>query len=188
MYIIFLDSRKKLRKYMESLSKSEIKNIHVAIASDDVDDSVIPKKAEISDLRILLPPPQVTSKFVLDENTAEFQESYYRYLSRPLCKACLNKIAKLCFIHEQNVVVATGDIDRNFNISKCIQKAFEADFPDIKFFTFKDWKENPDRVINYRQDDVDGIIKHIITDANGLSIKLKELNSLENRFDDYYGE
>jgi len=186
MYIIFIDSRKKLRKYIESLSKAEITNTHVVIASDDVDESLIHKKMDVSDLRILLPPPQITSKFVLDENVPEFQEAYYQYLSRPICKACLNKIAKLCFIHEQNVVVATGDIDKNFAISKYIQKAFQADFPDIKFFTFKDWKEDPDRVIQNRQLDMDGIIKHIITDANALSIKLKELESVESRVDDYY--
>ena len=74
MSIIFLDNTKRTKKFIKSLNKDEIKNTKFFIVSDDIDLDpldILPKKASYQYLKLLLPPPDVATNFIIkgDKNT-----------------------------------------------------------------------------------------------------------------------
>ena len=58
MYIIILDNKKKLHKYVNSLSQSEIERSRFFIISDggDISKKDLPKKADYTKMNLLIPP------------------------------------------------------------------------------------------------------------------------------------
>lgn len=189
-YIIFIDGRKHVRKYVESLSKEDCKETYFITLSQDLERKLFPKKSEVGVCNLLLPPPDIMVNYITHKDTKKFQEKYYRYLTRPLCKAALNKIAKLAFLEDYNVVVCFGDIETEFNILKYVRKSFECIFSDIEVFTYKDWKNNPRSVYSYRQENKDEIIHQIIEGATVIGAKLKELDSCSGEYEkhEFYNE
>jgi len=185
-YIMFIAGNKQIHKFLKSVTKPEIKRMHFMIATDDIDLDDIPKKAACSQLKTLMPPPNIFVGYVNSENEEEFQMSYYRYLSRPFCHAAFNKIAKTCFIDNYDTIVVFGDIDKEARIPKYVRKAFSARFPVIKSFEFKDWKDDPNKVMHFRHSNESDIVDMILTDAADIGRKLKELDACKNNADSYY--
>ena len=184
MYIIILDNKKKLHKYVNSLSQSEIERSRFFIISDggDISKKDLPKKADYTKMNLLIPPPDIIERFIVKGKNDKFRNEYFQYLTRPSCHACLNKLVKSCFIDERNVVVCFGDIEKEFNIPKCIKEMLEIYFPDIVFFTYKDWKEDPGEVINYTQENKSNIIDSILSDAYEVGKVLRDLDSCDDNF------
>ena len=184
MYIISLEGKKKLRKYIESLSQKEIESTHFFIISDggDIGKKDLPKKASYNKLNLLIPPPDIVEKFITKGKNDEFKSEYFQYLTRPACRAGLNKIVKSCFIDEKNVVICFGDIEKDFNIHKCIKEMLERYFPDIVIFTYKDWKKDPGEVISYTQDNKSDIIESILSDAYEVGKVLQDIDSCDDNF------
>ena len=65
MYIIILDNKKKLHKYVNSLSQSEIERSRFFIISDggDISKKDLPKKADYTKMNLLIPPPDIIERF-----------------------------------------------------------------------------------------------------------------------------
>ena len=183
-YIIFIENEKRLKKYLESLDKDEKKELYFVVPSQDYDKGDFPKKSKVKLLSILLPPAYLVTEYVTDKIDKEtFQNSYYQYLSRPLCHAGLNKIAKLCLLDGYNVVVCFGSNEKELYIPKYIKNAFDMIFPDLETFGFKDWKDDPRSVISYIPDDKDNIIRQIMADADAIGKRLQELDSCKDNYD-----
>ena len=187
MSIIFLDNTKRTKKFIKSLNKDEIKNTKFFIVSDDIDLDpldILPKKASYQYLKLLLTPPDVATNFIIKGDKNTYIERYYQYLSRPLCHAAMNKIAKTCFIDGYNVAVCFGDIEEELHVSKYVRKAFEMVFPDIEIFTYKDYKGDPRGILEYRYTDIDNIVSQVLEDSRVIGQKLKELEKCKDRYDD----
>lgn len=186
-YILFLSSKEKLRKYLNSLNKEEKKSCYFfASLQDDITREDIPKKCPLSSIAVLIPPPDIVTNYIITKNEAKYQDKYYRYLTRPLCHAALNKIARTALIDDYNVVVCISDVEAGVHVHKIIRKAFENLFPQIDTFTFKDWKEDPEEVMNYKQSDKLVIVKRILDDAKSVGKILKDLDSCSDRYDERY--
>ena len=181
--VIFLDNLKRVRKFIESLNKEEVKNCRFFIPSDEYDVyDLIPKKAKKSELKILLPPPDAVTKFIQGDKS-DYIERYYQYLSRPLCHAALNKIAKAAVVDGYTSVVCFGDIEDELHIPKYVRKAFEMVFPDMEVFGYKDYKGNPHGVLNYRYHNIDSIVRQVMEDSYIIGRKLQELDQCRDRYD-----
>ena len=181
--VIFLDNLKRVKKFTNSLKKDEIRNCKFFIPSDEFDvvDS-LPKKAKYQFLKILLPPSDAVTYFI-QGNKTEYIERYYQYLSRPLCHAALNKIAKSAVVDGYISVVCFGDIEDELHIPKYVKKAFEMIFPDMEVFGYKDYKGDPHGVLNYQYDNIDSIVKQVMEDSYIIGKKLKEIDQCKNQYD-----
>lgn len=192
MSIIFLSNTKKVKKFIKSLNKEEIKNCKFFIISDDTSldpIDLLPKKAKYKYLKLLLPPSDVVTNFIIKGDKDKYLERYYQYLSRPLCHAAMNKIAKDCFVDGYISVVCFGDIENEFHIPKYIKRAFEMILPDVEVFNYTDYKNDPQSVLDYRCDNIDNIIRQVLEDSRVIGQKLKELDQCKNKYDDndFYG-
>lgn len=192
MSIIFLSNTKKVKKFIKSLNKEEIKNCKFFIISDDTSldpIDLLPKKTKYKYLKLLLPPSDVITNFIIKGDKDKYLERYYQYLSRPLCHAAMNKIAKDCFVDGYISVVCFGDIENEFHIPKYIKRAFEMIFPDVEVFNYTDYKNDPQSVLDYRCDNIDNIIRQVLEDSRVIGQKLKELDQCKNKYDDndFYG-
>ena len=82
MFIVFLNSHKRVRKFIDSLGKEERKRIkYVLITDSDGEDIIdlIPKKADYKILSVLIPPQDLfIQKLNGHISKKEFQEEYYR--------------------------------------------------------------------------------------------------------------
>lgn len=186
--VIFLNNLKRVKKFIKSLQKDEIGDCKFFIPSDEYDVyKEMPKKAKYSSLRILLPPPDAVTNFITKNDDKEYIERYYQYLSRPLCHAALNKIAKAAVVDGYNAIVCFGDIEDEMKIPKYVKKAFEMIFPDMEVFTFKDYKADPHNLLNYQYDNIDSIIRQVMEDSYVIGQKLKELDQCKDNYDvDFY--
>lgn len=188
MSIIFIDNRKRLKKYLDSTSKQELENTYFVAISDDLDRKDFPKKVLVTFLGILIPPPDIVTNYIISRDKEKFQERYYRYLSRPFSRMAVNKIAKLFIMEQYNVIVCFGDIEYELHIPKYVRKVFETVFPDIEVFDYKDWKKDPDKVIKYSPDDIDDIIDHIMDDASSIGKLIEDVKSCQDEYDHFYND
>jgi len=186
MFILFLDSHKRIRKFIESLSKDERRRMKYVLVTDtDMEDigDLLPKKADYKVLQVLIPPQDLAINMVTNRiDKKDFQESYYQYLSRPICRAALTKIAKYAFFDDRDVVVCFGCMECDLHVQKYIQRAFESMFPDIEVFKYSDWKDDPDSVIHYNPDNKGTITIQISEYANQIGRKLMELEECKDRY------
>ena len=185
MYILFLTNQKKLKKFISSLTKEEMKRCEFFIVSDEIKSDDLPKKMDYYFLDILITPPDGITNYIIHQDKKNFEDRYYQYLTRPLCHAAINKIAKSCFLDRKNSIVCFGDLEAEFDIPKYIERMFEMYFPEIEIFKFKDWKNDPSTLINYTPEDRNVIINRIIDDATEVGLKLKELEECKNEYDDH---
>lgn len=186
MFIVFLNSHKRVRKFIDSLGKEERKRIkYVLITDSDGEDIIdlIPKKADYKILSVLIPPQDLfIQKLNGHISKKEFQEEYYRYLTRPICRAALVKIAKANIIDGKDVAVCFGVYENDMDVAKYIQRSFESLLPDIEIFDYKDWKDNANDVINYSPDNIGTISIQISEYADQIGRKLMELESCKDKY------
>lgn len=189
MFILMLDSYKRLRKVMDSMSKDERKRLKYVLISDtDMEGltSLLPKKADYKVLQVLIPPQDLALKKILDKiDKKDFQEEYYRYLTRPVCRAALTKIAKYAVFDNRDVVVCFGLVEIDLNIPKYIMRVFEAMFPDLAIFTYKDWKEDPSNLIKYSPDNIATISMQISDYSDQIGRKMLEMESCKDRYSNH---
>lgn len=186
MFILFLDSHKRIRKFIESLGKDERKRVkYVLITDTDTEDvgNLLPKKADYKVLQVLIPPQDLAVKMITGKiEKKDFQEAYYQYLTRPMCRAALTKIAKYAFYDDLDVAVCFGVMECDLGIHKYIKRAFESMYPDIEVFKYSDWKDDPDGVIHYNPDNKATITIQISEYANQIGRKLMELEECRDRY------
>jgi len=186
MFILILDSYKRIRKFMDSMSKDERKRLKYVLVTDtDMEglEAVIPKKADFKVMQVLIPPQDLALKKILDKvDKKDFQEEYYRYLTRPMCRAALTKIAKYAVFENRDVVVCFGLVEIDMNIPKYIIRVLESMFPDLTIFTYKDWKNDPSSLINYNPDNIGTISMQISDYSDQLGRKMLEMESCKDRY------
>jgi hypothetical protein len=168
------------------MGKDERKRIkYVLITDSDMEDvgDLLPKKADCKVLQVLIPNQDLAIKAITGKiDKKDFQEEYYRYLTRPICRAALTKIAKYAFFDNRDVAVCFGLMEQDLNVHKYLIRAFESMFPDIKVFKYSDWKDDPYRVINYNPDNIGTISIQISEYANQVGRKLLELETCKDGY------
>lgn len=186
MFIIFLDNHKRVRKFIDSLSKGERKRIQYVLVTDhDMEDigDLLPKKADVKVLQTLIPPQTLAIQRITDKLTkSEFQEEYYRYLTRPICRAALIKIAKYAIYENKDVAVCFGLYESDLYVPKYLKRAFDNMFPAIGTFDYHDWKRNPSDVINYMPDNIGAIGMQIGDYSSQIGHKFLEMDSCRDEY------
>lgn len=186
MFILFLDTHKRVRKFIESLSKDERKRMQYVLITDyDMEDigDLLPRKANVKVLQMLIPPQTLAIKRLTGSmSKREFQEEYYNYLTRPMCRAAITKIAKYAILENRDVVVCFGLYETDLNVAKYIKWAFDSLFPDIHIFDYSDWKDNPSHVIKYRPDNIGSITIQISDYSDQIGRKLLEMESCKDEY------
>lgn len=186
MFIIFLDNHKRVRKFIDSLSKGERKRIQYVLVTDhDMEDigDLLPKKADVKVLQTLIPPQTLAIQRITDKLTkSEFQEEYYRYLTRPICRAALIKIAKYAIWESKDVAVCFGLYESDLYVPKYLKRAFDNMFPAIGTFDYHDWKRNPSDVINYMPDNIGAIGMQIGDYSSQIGHKFLEMDSCRDEY------
>ena len=186
MFIIFLDNHKRVRKFIDSLSKGERKRIQYVLVTDhDMEDigDLLPKKADVKVLQTLIPPQTLAIQRITDKLTkSEFQEEYYRYLTRPICRAALIKIAKYAIYESKDVAVCFGLYESDLYVPKYLKRAFDNMFPAIGTFDYHDWKRNPSDVINYMPDNIGAIGMQIGDYSSQIGHKFLEMDSCRDEY------
>ena len=186
MFIIFLDNHKRVRKFIDSLSKGERKRIQYVLVTDhDMEDigDLLPKKADVKVLQTLIPPQTLAIQRITDKLTkSEFQEEYYRYLTRPICRAALIKIAKYAIWESKDVAVCFGLYESDLYVQKYLKRAFDNMFPAIGTFDYHDWKRNPSDVINYMPDNIGAIGMQIGDYSSQIGHKFLEMDSCRDEY------
>lgn len=194
MFIIFLDNHKRTRKFLESLGKSERKRVkYILITDHDGEDIIdlLPKKADSKILQVLIPPQNLAIKRITDTmSKKDFQEQYYQYLTRPICRAALTKIAKYAILEGYDVAVCFGTMEDELYVPKYVKRVFDSMFPDIQTFDYHDWKADPDSVIKYRPDNIGSISIQISDYADQIGRKLLEMEACKDEYSrhDFYDD
>ena len=187
MFIIFLNSHKKTRKFINSLSKEERRRMEYFLVSDydgeDIGD-LIPKKANCTILAELIPPQPLVLKRVMDKiSKKEFQEEYYRYLTRPKCRAALVSIVAKALFDNSDVVVSFGLNELDMGVDRYVMNTLEEMFPDLTLFTFAEWRDCPHKVINYSPDNIGTMCMQVREYADTVERKIRELNMCKDGYD-----
>lgn len=186
MFIIFLDNHKRVRKFIDSLSKSERKRIQYVLVTDhDMEDigDLLPKKADVKVMQTLIPPQTLAIQRITDRlSKSEFQEEYYRYLTRPVCRAALIKIAKYAIYDGKDVAVCFGLFESDLYVPKYLKRAFDNMFPAIGTFDYHDWKRNPNDLINYMPSNIGAIGLQIGDYASQIGHKFLEMESCKDGY------
>ena len=186
MFILFLDTHKRVRKFIESLSKNERKQIQYVLVTDhDMEDigDLLPKKADVKVLSSLIPPQALTINRITGKiDKMEFQEEYYRYLTRPMCRAALVKIAKYAIYENKDVAVCFGLYETDLKIPKYVRSAFDNLFPAIGTFVYDDWKRDPSGVVNYIPPNIGAIGVQIGDYSSQLGRKFMEMESCKDEY------
>lgn len=194
MFILFLDSHKRVRKFIDSLSKDERKRMQYVLITDyDMEDigDLLPKKASVKVLQMLIPPQTLAIKRLTGGmGKREFQEEYYNYLTRPICRAAITKIVKYAVLENKDVVVCFGLYETDLNVPKYVKWALDNLFPDIRIFDYSDWKDSPSKVINYRPDNIGSIAIQISDYSDQIGRKLMEMESCRDEYSshNFYNE
>ena len=189
MFILFLDSHKRVRKFISSLGKDERKRMkYVLITDSDMEDigDLLPKKADVKVLQVLIPPQDIVVKSLMGHiSKKDFQEKYYQYLTRPMCVAALIKIAKYCVFDNRDVVVCFGLYECDLNIPKYVRRTFESMFPGLAAFVYEEWKSDPESILRYRPENIGSISIQIGEYSDQVGRKLIELESCKDGYSDH---
>lgn len=182
-YILFIDSEKRLRKFLSVNGKEEVRNCFFFAPSEELNRKDFPKKANVKFLQLLLPNPKDATEMILKKDKDKFRKKLLLKLTSPLCKAALNKIVKTCYLDDYNVIVCFGEVERDFGIPKYIRQAIEMIYPNLDVFTWKDYKDDPEAVVRYKPENRSDIVEQIIDDAAAIGRALKDLESCRDDYD-----
>lgn len=138
--MIFIDDESKLLKFLGALTKEDIKNILFVLPSEDIDDRIFPKHANVMLCEELMPTPNLTMKVMHEGPTDTYLKEYNKYLHRAPEHILINKIVAMEVNVGEMVVVCNSRLEKDFLINKTIRKFIEEvyGFKPLKWNDIKD--------------------------------------------------
>lgn len=139
--MIFIDDESKLLKFLAALTKEDVKNILFVLPSEDIDDKIFPKHANVMLCEELMPSPDLTMMVMHKGPTDTYIEKYNKYLHRAPVHALINKIIAMEVNMGEMVVVCNSRLEKDFVINKTIRKFIEKVY-GIKGLKWNDIKDD----------------------------------------------
>lgn len=164
--LMILNSRKKIRKLIESLDKTQLKQLKFILISDDLKKHDFPKKMDVSNHADLLPPSYMIVNLIQEGDRETYANKYTEYL---FSYECQRKLLYIVYeaLTNKHVILCFGDTETEFSIDVYVKSVLCSILEDLDIYKYKDFKDNFEDFINLDLDEddivrqVESCIKHI---------------------------
>lgn len=190
MYVLLLDTKKRLHKFIESLSPKEVSECRFILAADDLHIDDFPKKSKIKNMHFLMPPSYIIGSYYTalhdapkghtKEAEENYSKEYFNYLASVCCRLGFNYMGRKYLFDEKNIIICIGDLEKEYNIHKFLKKEFNFLYPDIEVFTYKDWEKDEKKVRKYKPENINRMKEQVSYEGAMLARKMAELTSCRN--------
>ena len=151
MYLLMIDTRKKLGDFLESLTPSDKKEIFFINISDDIKKkNNFDKKCLVINAQSLLPSPDIITEYIATGDEEVYSIKYLQYLQNVTNRYTLGKIMQIFLLEKNNTILCFGDIEKELLIPKILVEALENLYPGVKIFKYKEYKNTPFKLENYK--------------------------------------